>query len=67
MSASSMEAGLITPLPCTWVRPRMRSRSAAARSNSIASDARSISAASSFCTEPALPDRKARACATRWS
>ena len=41
-----------------------RSRKVAARSNSIAWEAWSISAASSCCTVAALPERKAFACAT---
>ena len=58
-SASCRLAGFTTSLPCTKVRARMRSRTAAACSNSSASAACSISVASSCCTVADLPARNA--------
>ncbi len=52
------------PSPWIYESPLIRSRIAAARSNSSRLEANSISVASSFCTAPDFPDRNALACAT---
>ena len=65
MSASVRLAGLMMPLPCTWVSARMRSRTAAAVSYSMRALAASISAESSRCRVATLPERNDLAWATR--
>ncbi len=63
--ASPMDAGLMIPDSCMLEKPRMRSRIAAARSNSSASEAFSISSTSACCTSVLLPERNCFVSSTR--